>query len=246
MFLPSKLHHRSCRLKCELFVPDTFGLLCWNVHKNNTKQSRFRNYLEMIEEEYDFMLLQEANFRDDEHFTLPHFAFDAAANLEVRGNFYGVLSASRVESKDAQAFLSEGKESLIGTHKSLLVSRYYFEDGEPLIMLNVHAINFRENQRFNKELERFLILMKHQKGAMIVAGDFNTWNKKRMKKLHELREELELEMVPFDQSDHVKSIMGNHLDFIFYRGFEVEAYSVDKSHGLSDHNPLSVRLRRKK
>ena len=244
MFIPSKLHHRSCRFQCEIAVPDTFGVLCWNVHKNNTKQSTFKSYLENIEEQCDFMLLQEANFRDDKHFTLPHFAFDGAANLEVRGTFYGVLSASRVESCKAQAYLSEGKESLIGPHKSLLVTRYRFEDGKTLVILNVHAINFRENQRFNRELERFLTLMQSEDGAMIIAGDFNTWNKKRMQKLHELREKLGLKMVPFKQDDHVKSFMGNHLDFIFYRGLEVEAYSVDKSHGLSDHNPLFTQFRK--
>ena len=246
MFIPSKLHHRSCQLQCDLYIPDTFGLLCWNVHKNNTKQSRFKSYLETIETEYDFMLLQEANFRDDEYFTLPHFSFNAAANLEVRDTFYGVLTASRVESSMATAYLSEGKESLIGPHKSLLVSLYHFEDGEPLLILNVHAINFRENQRFNKELERFLSLLESQEGAMIVAGDFNTWNKKRMQKLHELRENLGLKMVRFNEEDDVKSFMGNHLDFIFYRGVELVACSVDKSHGLSDHNPLSVRFRRER
>ena len=244
MFKPSKLHHRSCRSKCDISVPDSFGVLCWNVHKNNTKQVGFKAYLEEIEEEHDFMLLQEANFRDDKHFTLPHFAFDGAANFEVKNTFYGVLTASRVESVNAQAYLSEGRESLIGPHKSLLITHYRFEDGDPLIILNVHAINFRENQRFNRELERFLGLMQVHKGAMIIAGDFNTWNKKRMQKLHELREVLGLKMVPFKQDDHVKSFMGNHLDFIFYRGVELMEYKVDKDHDLSDHNPLYAQFKK--
>ncbi len=246
MFKPSQLHHRSCSLKCDRAVPETFGLLCWNVHKNNTKQSRFKTYLETLENAYTFMLFQEANFRDDRHFTLPNFAFDAAANLEVRGDFYGVLTASKVESDYAQAYLSEGRESLVGPHKSLLVSQYRFEDGEPLLILNVHAINFRENQHFNKELERFLVLLENYKGALVVAGDFNVWNKKRMQKLHHLRENLGLSMVPFEQSDPVKSFMGNHLDFIFYRGLKVLEYAVEDGHGLSDHNPLLVRFVREK
>ena len=244
MFVPSKLHHRSCQLTCDRFVPETFGLLCWNVHKNNSKNSVFKHYLEKIEATCDFFILQEANFRDDRYFTHPHFTFDAAANLEVRNTFYGVLTASRVESLNAQAYLSEGKESLVGPHKSLLVSHYSFEDESNLLILNVHAINFRENQRFNRELERFLELMQSHKGAMIVAGDFNTWNKKRMKKLHELREELGLKMVPFKQSDSVKSFMGNQLDFIFYRGVELVGYSVDRDHNLSDHNPLFARFKK--
>lgn len=246
MFVPSKLHHRSCRFSCDSFVPDTFGVLCWNVYKQNTKHLEFQPFLKRLskEKEIDFLLLQEANFRDDKHFTLPNFAFDAAANLEFRGEFYGVLSASRVESKSAQAYLSEGRESLIGPHKSLLMSAYPFEDGSTLLVLNIHAINFRENKRYYRELERFLELMKHHAGPMIIAGDFNSWNKKRIQKLHEIREELTLNTVPFKQVDKVKSFMGNHLDFIFYRGVELLEFSVDKDHGVSDHNPLFAQFKK--
>ena len=243
MFIPSKLYHSACQFTCDVSVPDSFGVLCWNVHKNNTRQSRFKSYLKTIETQFDFMLLQEANFRNDEHFALPHFAYDAAANLEIRKSFYGVLTASRVKSTKAEAYLSQRKESLIGPHKSLLVTRYSFEDKNPLFILNVHAINFRENKGFNKELERFLVLLESQKGAMIVAGDFNTWNKQRLLKLHEMREILGLKAVK-NEGTQVKSFMGNPLDFIFYRGLELEKSSVDHGHGLSDHNPLFAQFKK--
>ena len=246
MFVPSLLHHRSCRFSCDIAVPNTFGVLCWNVHKNNTIHAEFEPFLQKFTQEnkVDFLLFQEANFRDDKHFILPNFTFDAAANLEFRGEFYGVLSASRVESKSAQAYLSEGRESLIGPHKSLLLSAYPFEDGTELLVLNVHAINFRENKRYHKELERFLELMQHHEGPMIIAGDFNSWNKQRMQKLHEIREKLALDAVPFKQVDKVKSFMGNHLDFIFYRGVKLVDFKVHKDHGLSDHNPLFAEFRK--
>lgn len=247
MLVPSMIHHRSCRVSCELFVPDTFGLLCWNVYKQNARHLGFEPFIRRLtrEKEIDFLLLQEANFRDDKHFIVPDFSFDAAANLEYRGEFFGVLTASSVESRDAKAYLSESKESLFGTHKSLLMSAYPFEDGTTLLVLNVHAINFRENKRYFREVERFLELMKHHDGPMIIAGDFNAWNKKRLEKLHRVREELTLDIVPFRQVDKVKSFMGNHLDFIFYRGVELVEFSVFKDHGLSDHNPLFARFRKK-
>ena len=80
----------------------------------------------------------------------------------------------------------KGKESVLGPHKSLLLSNYLFKAGNSLLILNVHAINFRENQRYGIELERFLNLLKAHKGPMILAGDFNSWNKKRMDKLQEV------------------------------------------------------------
>ena len=239
MFKPSQLHHRSCNGVIHYtFVPESFSILCWNVYKNNTKHPDFIPFLSRYEEELDFMLFQEANFIDNKAFDLSTFTFDAAANLEVRGAFYGVLTASKVESNYAQAYLSEVKESFVASHKSLLVSAYPFENGSNLFILNAHAINFRENQSYDKELERFLILMQAHEGAMIVAGDFNTWNKKRMQKLHEVREQLGLKTVAFSKTSALKVFMGKQLDFIFYRGLELVESKVVANHGLSDHNPL--------
>lgn len=244
MFVPSKLHHSSCKLKCEVSVPDCFTVLCWNVHKNNTKKSRFKSYLEEIEPLPDFILFQEASFKDEEHFTLSHFAFDAAANIEVKRAFFGVLTASKVKANSAKAYLSETKETIIGPYKSFLVTNYNFEDKETLLILNVHAINFRENKGFNKELERVLSLLKRKNGPMIVAGDFNTWNKKRLQKLLSIAEELGLKMVKFTKNEQIKSFMGNNLDFIFYRDLELIESSVNKNHNLSDHNPLFAQFKR--
>jgi len=246
MFTPSVLHHSSCHFSSSSFIPNTFGVLCWNVYKKNTLNPAFKPFLErMIEEQnINILLFQEANFSNDNHFTLPSFAFDGAANLEYREKFYGVLTASKVNSKHAQAYLSENRESFIGPRKSLLLSTYTFEDGSQLRILNVHAINFRENQGYHKELEHFLKLMINHKGPMIIAGDFNSWNKKRMQRLHDIRKKLELNTVPFKQLHKVKSFMGNHLDFIFYRGMELLHSGVHDNHGLSDHNPLFAQFKK--
>lgn len=238
MFLPSRLHHRSCALKCESFVGEEFSLLCWNVHKNNTKSQAMKSYFKSIEHRYDFLLLQEASFRDDAAFTLPNFAFDAGANLEVKKSFYGVLTASKVESRHAQAYLSEGKESLFGPHKSIILSSYRFKDNTELLILNVHAINFRENKSHQRELERFLTLIRHHKGPLIVSGDFNTWNKARLVNLERLIANMGLKTVPFKSADPVKRFMGKPLDFILYRDLELVSYHSEHLPKLSDHNPL--------
>jgi len=247
MFKPSHLHHSACHDHCQTTsLPDTFGLLCWNVYKNNQKHPRFKNFLhkEVERRNVDLILFQEASFRDNHHFDIPHFSYDAAANLEFRGEFYGVLTASRIESTRAKAYLSEGRESMFGPHKSLLLSEYSFDNGSTLLVLNVHAINFRENQRYSKELERFLDLLKEHKGPMILAGDFNSWNNKRMNKLQKIAEKLSLTAVSFKETGKVKSFMGKELDFVFYRGVELVDAVVMDEHKLSDHNPLFVCFRR--
>jgi len=247
MFKPSYLHHSACHEHCHTSIPDTFEMLCWNVHKNNNKNPKFKSFLQKEVERrgIDIILFQEASFRDNRHFELADFSYDAAANLEFRKEFYGVLTACKMESSYAKAYLSEGRESVLGPHKSLLLSNYLFKDGSTLLILNVHAINFRENQRYGIELERFLNLLKEHKGPMILAGDFNSWNKQRMDKLQKVAQRLSLTAVPFSKTGKVKSFMGKELDFVFYRELELLEAEVMDEHKLSDHNPLFVRFRRK-
>jgi len=225
-------------------LPDTFGVLCWNIYKQNKKHFHFKHYLHTLHKEksIDICIMQEAAFSDQERFALEHCTYDAAANIEVNGGFYGVLTASLVASKRATAYLSEGRESLFGPHKSLLVSYYPLSDDRELLILNIHAINFRESRHYRRELEHFLLKVRDHKGPMIIAGDFNTWNNVRMKKLYLLCEGLGLQRVPFSQDDKIKSFMGHHLDFIFFRGLELLEYEVIEEDTISDHNPLFARF----
>jgi len=245
MFVPSTLHHKSCKIECQAYLPESFSVLCWNVHKNN-KKIQFIRYLEkeISSKKINLLLFQEAAFNNGSRFMLPNMAYDAAANLEVNGKFYGVLTASRVESSYAQAYLSEGQEAFIGPHKSMLLTSYQFKDHEKLLVLNIHAINFRENNRYNKELERFFDFIAMYEGALLIAGDFNSWNKKRLEKLYENVNKLKLKVVSFDTQSDVKSFRGNHLDFIFYKGLELMDASVEKADKHSDHNPLFAKFKK--
>lgn len=244
MFKPSHLQHSSSPDMCQTNLADSFGVLCWNVYKKNKKSLKFQNFLdqEVKRKGVDLILFQEASFRDKNYFELTDFSYDAAANLEFRKEFYGVLSASRVESSYAKAYLSQGKEGLFGPHKSLLVSKYSFKDSNSVLILNIHAINFRETKHYIKELERVFALLKEHKGPMIVAGDFNSWNKKRTQKLYKLMQKLSLLRVDFEDKGVVKSFMSNELDHIFYRDLELLEAEVINNHKLSDHNPLFARF----
>jgi endonuclease/exonuclease/phosphatase (EEP) superfamily protein YafD len=239
MLEPSTLHHKTCCYSCKEHLPDTFSILCWNVHKNNKSKNLAQYLKDKIEKKsLDLLLFQEAIFKNKERCKLPNFNFDAAANIEFGNKFYGVMTASRVESYFAKPYLSECQEVLIGPHKSMLLTSYIFEDKSEVLVLNIHAINFRENRRYHKEIERFFDFIGSYSGAIIVAGDFNSWNKKRLKKLYENAEKLKLKSVSFNNKHYVKSFLGNPLDFIFYKGLELLDASVEKADKFSDHNPL--------
>ena len=246
MFIPSKVYHHHHSFSTKNCVNDAFGILCWNINKNDNKKNYLKLYLKSLQKDYDFLLFQEANKNNSKTFFLPNFSFDAAANLEIRKRFFGVLTASNVASIKTDAYLSEGKEGLIGTYKSLLITKYAFSDGLALWVINIHAINFRWNRQFDTELERLIAFIAKHKGSMIIAGDFNAWNKTRLKKLNDLQERLALNMVPFKRVDSVKSFMGNQLDFILYKNLELIEFSVDKNQKLSDHNPLFAKFKKTK
>jgi endonuclease/exonuclease/phosphatase (EEP) superfamily protein YafD len=154
------------------------------------------------------------------------------------------LTASRVQSSYAQAYLSEAEEVFFGPHKSILFTSYIFKDKSKILVLNVHMINFRENGLYNKELGRFFAFLESYEGAMIFAGDFNSWNKKRLAQLFDYTEKLKLKVVSFSKSNNLKTFRGNKLDYIFYKGLELENASVEKVKKLSDHNPLYARFKR--
>jgi hypothetical protein len=86
--------------------------MSWNVYKNNIKSPLFKPYLMRLIKEYrlNFLLFQEANFKDNQKFDISNFSFVATANLEYRGEFYGVLTASRVKSTFGKSYLTKAKE----------------------------------------------------------------------------------------------------------------------------------------
>ncbi len=242
MFKPSKVHHSHCKESCSRYVAQSFSLLSWNIYKKNRTSHIFADYLQTTFPDIDFMLLQEAQIDPTKGCVLNNFAFEAAANLEVGKNYYGVITAGRIHVQESKAFLSTEREMYVGTHKSLLLSKYCFEDGTELLLVNIHAINFRENSAFEREKERLLNFLASYEGALVVAGDFNTWNNRRAEKLDNIGTKLGLKQVPF--SKEVKSILGNPIDFIFYRGLKLEKSRVDDDHGISDHHPLFAKFKK--
>lgn len=243
---PSRHHHICEQPFCDDTVPDEFSILCWNVHKNNDNFS-FKHYIEEFTKTHpvDFFIFQEADFKHEKELNLEAFSYTAAANLEKNKSFYGVLTASKCKTSHSRPLISKGKELVVGPKKSLLLTKHQFKDQSPLWILNLHAINFRENKHFYKEIDHIEEIIEQYQGALIIAGDFNTWNKRRTSYLFDKMKELKLTNVPFTKEDKVKSFMRNHLDFIFYRGLELEYKHIENNHNLSDHHPLYAKFTKK-
>jgi len=241
MFIPSSfvksLRHQEDTLKKE------FSLLCWNVAKL-TLSSSYKDFIESLiqNHEFDLMLLQEVKKSVSHELDIHDYSYVLSPNIETKKHIFGVLSAFKSSCEAEFSLLSKRRELRYATHKVSLITHHRIPNNEILLVVNLHAINFVNNTDFKNELEHLYTSVRNHKGAMIVAGDFNTWNLKRVQLLNEFTHSLSLTKVDFGDDKHIKKIFANSLDHIFYRDLNLTYSEVIDSKKISDHNPIIAKF----
>ena len=241
MFLPNKSikqfnhQHQSCG--------DTFTLLCWNVAKMTLSHS-YKEYFKLLieSENVDILLLQEVKKQLQNELNIHGYSYVLSPNIQTKNHIFGVLSAFKISCEKNLALLTQKKEFSYMTHKVSLITEHKTLNADKLIIVNLHAINFVKNSDFYHELDSIKSILISHKGAMIVAGDFNTWNSKRILFLREFTNSLALKAVTFGDDTHLKKVFSNSLDYIFYRGLRLIDSKVINSRKISDHNPIMARF----
>lgn len=218
--------------------PARLTLLSWNVAKLSGQPAFHEMMAELLQQEsINIVLLQEARTFQQQEFDLHGYSWSISPNIQTRTELFGVMSAFNVRCDQSTPFISQRKELMYATHKSALVTHHPLPGGVDLLVVNVHAINFVLNQVFNDELAAIVALIKHHDGPLIMAGDFNTWNAKRLRYLRALMASLALNEVHFDDNHHIKRFLWHPLDYVFYRGLRVEQARAINTY-ISDHNPV--------
>ncbi|WP_116963725.1 endonuclease/exonuclease/phosphatase family protein [Fastidiosibacter lacustris] len=246
MFKPTQIT-QSCKTQVKLeFVPIRFNLLSWNIYKINHKTPyAFQHFIRSLQQAFGigFYCLQEAKHTDSNTFPLSDFCLHFAANLQLKNHAYGVMTASNVISHKAQQILSKKTEFLFKTHKSSLVNHYLFEDQTPLIIINVHAINFNNSRVYAEEIEQLQdYLTEFKDTPLIIAGDFNSWNKKRNYLIEQFCIALNLIQAQFENNKNIKRFAKHPLDLVMYRNLTCEYAIAIDSQKISDHNPLLLKF----
>lgn len=220
-------------------IEQSFSLLCWNIHKENTTpefQSKLHELLHTHPS--DFLLFQEYKMPKYQHHDLGALSYAMAANIETKRHIYGLMTASYSGFDTKHIELTHQKEFLISTRKSTLLTSHSFSDGKGLHLLNMHGINFVSTKVFYKELEKIKLILSSCSGALIVCGDFNNWSKKRIKVLEEFQTELSLQKAVVEGGHHIKHVFSKPIDHIFFRGLRlIRAEAIDTKK-VSDHNPI--------
>ena len=172
------------------------------------------------------------------------------------GKTLGVVTLSKAAPKRVLAVPSKYREFFVTSPKVSLVTEYHLPGDERLLTLNVHLLNFERwgTMKFKSQLDDLAGIMADHRGPIIMAGDFNTWNKKRLDLVQKLAEKLNLkEVIDFPSGRTTADMASTEfnwlfgidknlpLDLVFYRGFKVNSPRI-LPYESSDHKPLLLEL----
>jgi endonuclease/exonuclease/phosphatase (EEP) superfamily protein YafD len=221
-------------------LPDPFQLIAWNVQKTDFSANALNELSDLIPvSQVDLLSLQEAKALEGQgrFFNLPYLM---APNLQRAGRHYGVVTASRSQMNAQAQCLTQSRELGVATHKTALITRHPLADGQWLIHLNIHAINFVSHALFKQELQSIWRHLSEHTGPMILSGDFNSWNRTRVMTLNKATRQLGLKKVAYPSDHGIRRLNRQPLDHVFYRGLVVLESEVISVPHISDHNPLRV------
>jgi len=242
MFLPTtyptQLSHQDEK------VGEEFSLLIWNIHKENQTPVFKKKFYELIlSYPSDFLLFQELRYPKNSSFLLSEYSYVLSSNIESQEDIFGVLTASKFSFTNIQVHKTSQKELGFLTHKSLLITQHKLPNEKTLCIVNIHSINFVPLYIFTQELKLLRDELIDFDGALIIAGDFNTWSSGRMREIESFQKKLSLKYAEVQEKHHVKHMFLKPLDHIFYRGLElIQAQAIDTAQ-VSDHNPIYTRFR---
>lgn len=214
-------------------------LVSWNIAKGNT--DGWLDDLRELATDAQLVLLQEALFIDE--MKRPHgepIYWTFAPGYRTNAFHSGIMTLSRSKPDMIHSLFS--KEPWLRSPKITNITKYHHDpDQEPLLVVNVHAINFTFGIRaYTAQLEAISEVLRAHDGPIVFSGDLNTWSGRRTKALLAMAEEVGLSAVTFEP-DHRTRRFGRALDYVFVRGLEVKSSHTVKV-ATSDHNPLILTL----
>jgi len=229
----SYLKHQDIKNK------DSLNILCWNVAKL-TQKDIFKDFLKELvkKEKLNFCVLQEVKGNINScNKIFEKFSFVLSPNIQTKRNIYGVANIFNISCLSNEVLITKKRELKLATYKSILITKHVLNN-KNITVVNIHALNFVAYEDFKYELEILKEHLKNYDDALIVAGDFNTWNKKRVLLLNKFCKELSLEEVSFNNDKNIKKVFNNSLDYIFFRALKLEYSKVINIKSISDHNPI--------
>ncbi len=221
-------------------------LLLWNVFKCR-KKGWLNDFITLVKNK-DLILLQEAVFnssfdrlfsKSKQHEWIMASSFrNKQTKIET-----GVETGSTVTAKKRAFSASAYGEPITKTRKMLLATEYQLVSStKSLLVINSHIINFVSFEKFTAHLNQVFQTLEHHDGPILFAGDFNTWNGKRLKYFNKLALSFSLKEVEILRQPRPNHLF-QHLDHIYCRELDIVNVHVHIDIYSSDHFPISLSLR---
>ncbi len=219
---------------------EAFRLVNWNILK--ARRAGWEQDFQRLVREADVVLLQEALLTEQvlEVLRRSQLNWSLATAFRYRGAEAGVLTAGRTVLQGV--CMQRFREPVVNTPKTSLLARFPLSNGDQLVIVNLHAINFTTDTiLFRASWQELETILNPYDGPLIVAGDFNTWNADRQAIVVNATRRLGLEPVRFP-ADKRTRVFDRAIDHVYYRGLQVQEAAVDVV-DTSDHNPMRVTFR---
>ena len=227
--------------KNPLPIGEKIVLLNWNVHKNNHSLAWLDDFSKLLHRHKpDLILFQEyqtmnkLSILDKQH----EYGYGFFPNIVWKNNHFGLINAAKSEILEFDYYMTDEVEPIIKTPKIVLETMYEMHHAQNLRVVNVHMINFVKIKKFLAQIEQIEKALAKDDSALILSGDFNTWNKKRMTILEKLARNYGLQNVAFQGNKHQKAPFPFPLDHIFYKKLTLQKSEVLVDVNTSDHKPL--------
>lgn len=232
---------------------DSLRLMVWNIHKEGNLLKWKEEFSEMVKNKGpNIILLQEVRLDNHVGNIISNelkYGWEFSPNTyQAKYDAYsGVLTASYAKPTMVDSALSNGLELFSNTPKTTLFTKYALSlTPSELLVVNIHGINFQINADKFKEQLRFVTeVVRRHDGPVIMAGDFNTWNKDRLNHLNQVVKEMDLTEIDFNSEPTYRETMfGNPLNHIFYKKSHLKVVEgseyVFEDIESSDHRSLFV------
>ncbi len=236
----------------------TVRLVTWNIHKGLDPDLR-ADLASLVEgERPDILLIQEGKADISPGGGLGGLFGKGWRYPWPGGKTVGVMTFSSAAPVESELLSSRHRELLVTAPKEALITRYCLQDGRSLLVANLHAICFERwgSRKFRAQLEAIGSRLAAHDGPIILAGDFNTWNRRRLEAVDRLARSLDLEEVSGFPPTRMTGDRGSRalnwicgvdprlpLDRIYQRGLLVESQEVLDGYRSSDHLGLLTMLR---
>lgn len=219
--------------------PTAIDVVNWNVKKGS--RAGWAGEFSSLSRTADVVTLQEAPLVHPGWAERPAERFHAfAPGFRTRRTPTGVMTIS-TSVPLVQCSMSV-REPWLRSPKAVVATEYEVAGrSATLLVVNAHAVNFTVTlAAFERQLGKISRVLAQHDGAVILAGDFNTWRRARQSRLDELASGFGLRPIAF-ADDRRTRFLGLPLDHIYVRDLEV-VRSESLESAASDHNPMRVRL----